>query len=324
MNEHIGRRLKYGAIAAGLGAGYGALKGMLSSDQNYSNGYGGHYSSLAIADNMFKGAVTGLTLGTIGGSIPGFYKGIDRGMARSLDAKPFTNLFDDIGENGAQYAAANQALKGMEYGQRVYDRMSRAGANGFMSSVSATGYTAGEAIGSSIGGAFNGILESSSRGYSAVRNMFNSPTTGIDMTGTALYSSALGANATLGNKAIGLMGAGAFALGATAISANAGFQSSASGAGIGHPANAANYFLGGGRIEEQYGRNKREQMRSEGAMLSSPYNVGLRDVDSAYGYNTSLRPSSMPTTRGQRKKAGINPGQFGDTGNLVFGLHNMR
>ena len=320
MSGHVARRLKYGAVAAGIGAGYGALKGMLSNDQNYSNGYGGQYTSLAMADNMFKGAVAGLTLGAIGASIPGFYKGLDKG----LGAKPFTGLFEDIAENGAQYASANQALKGMDYGQAVYDRMSKAGAEGFWSSVNAAGYTAGEAAGGAVAGAFNGIKESVVRGGRFTKNMMTSPTAEIDMTGSALYSSTFGATATMGNKAIGLMGAGAFALGATAISANAGFQSSAAGAGIGHPANATSYFLGGGRIEEQYGRNKREQMRSEGAMLSSPYSVGLRDVDSAYSYNSSLRPSSMPTTRGQRRKAGINPGQFGDTGNLVFGLHNMR
>jgi hypothetical protein len=331
-----GRNLKYTGIAGGIGGAHGAFKGLVTDDQNYSDGYGDYHRSVSMVDKALKGAGKGLMMGAVGAAIPGFYKGMDKG----LKAKPFnqffkdvkegaggnpkTGFFEDLTNEGGKFAATNQALKGIDYAEGVYQRLHQAGQKGLTSKVGALGYTAGEAIGGGTAAVGDFIKEAIPKFFSGAKKMLNSPNAGIDLTDSPLYSSVFGKDATFGNKAVSALGVGALGVGIAGGSMAMGFQASRSGAGLGHPGNATSYFLGGERLQEQYTKNKREQMRSESAMLSSPYSVGQRDIDSAYGYNSSLRPSSMPTTRGQRNKAGINPGQFGDTGNLVFGLHNMR
>lgn len=331
-----GRNLKYTGIAGGIGAAHGAFKGFVGDDQNYSDGYGTYHRGVSMVDNALKGAGKGLMMGAIGAAIPGFYKGMDKGLKAKpfnqffkdvkdgAGGKPNTGLFEDLAQGGGKLAATNQALKGIDYAEGVYQRLHKAGQKGLANKVGALGYTAGEMIGGGTAAIGDFIKEAIPRFFSGTKKMFSSPNAGIDLTDSPLYSSVFGKNATFGNKTVSALGVGAVGVGIAGGSIAMGFQASRSGAGLGHPGNATSYFLGGEKLQEQYTRNKREQMASEGAMLSSPYNVGQRDIDSAYGYNSSLRPSSMPITRGQRSKAGISPGQFGDTGNLVFGLHNMR
>lgn len=76
--------------------------------------------------------------------------------------------------------------------------------------------------------------------------------------------------------------------------------------------------------------NNNKRARAQGARMSlqlsgmNPYSMGARDTFEAGLNNSGLRGSVIPQNKGLARGRGIQPGIFGDDGNLVFALNELR
>jgi hypothetical protein len=78
-----------------------------------------------------------------------------------------------------------------------------------------------------------------------------------------------------------------------------------------------------------YSQEQQKMGQYEMVAAYNPSQVGMRDTDDAYSYAKSANPSSVnPMSPGLAKTSGrqrnIAPGQFGDTGSLVFAMNTLR
>jgi hypothetical protein len=78
-----------------------------------------------------------------------------------------------------------------------------------------------------------------------------------------------------------------------------------------------------------YSQEQQKMGQYEMVAAYNPSQVGMRDTDDAYSYSRSINPSSVnPMSPGLAETAGrqrnISPGQFGDSGNLVFAMNTLR
>lgn len=78
-----------------------------------------------------------------------------------------------------------------------------------------------------------------------------------------------------------------------------------------------------------YSQEQQKMGQYEMVAAYNPSQVGMRDTDDAYSYSRSINPSSVnPMSSGLASTAGrqrnISPGQFGDSGNLVFAMNTLR
>jgi hypothetical protein len=78
-----------------------------------------------------------------------------------------------------------------------------------------------------------------------------------------------------------------------------------------------------------YSQEQQKMGQYEMVAAYNPSQVGMRDTDDAYSYSRSINPSSVnPMSPGLAQTSGrqrnIAPGQFGDTGSLVFAMNTLR
>jgi hypothetical protein len=99
----------------------------------------------------------------------------------------------------------------------------------------------------------------------------------------------------------------------------------------GSPINAVGKGLSLRQNDADYIYSMEQQKMGQYEMVAAynPSQVGMRDTDDAYSYARSVNPSSVnPMNAALAETAGrqrsISPGQFGDTGSLVFAMNTLR
>ena len=283
-----------GGAATGLaGATIGGLNAAFSNEvdnQWNSRGY-----------SIFEGAAKGLMVGAIGGSI--------LPVGRALRPNKYIQRdfgFDPRGMSGKEIslrmnkslAESKEADNMIEYANKAYTM------------VANIGYMTAKESSQAIKKGLTSFAPSFTKeGRANKRAAIDQIKNSVNKATRAEMTEGKGSKASRALM-LGVLGGGMM---------YGGYAASAMNAEAGHPYNAIGIARDGNR-----GKGVRAYQEAyEGAAIisSNPYQAGLRDTDEAY-YHGAMRGSIEPISHGQRNR--FSPGKFGDDGNLVFALNQIR
>lgn len=279
-----------GAIGRmGLGAGIGGTIGAMRSERD-SNGQ--NY-------NVLRGAASGMAVGgVLGLSAGGFMrmhsssyaKGFNSGSSRSAN-----QMIDAIKDNMKQPTSV------MSSGAQFAETLSKGGVRGAAAmGMQGLGYMAGVAP-----GAMAMPFAASFRGINALQAMRR----GVPVPPIETKGAIAGVGARIGGFAM-------------------------LGAGYLMPTDAPQVRgVKNQRADMAAYRNQQQMGMADAVIMRNPNMAGMRDVDGAYDYMSHNRSSSEPLTGVQaerhqqtmrRSQRRMQPGMYGDGGDLVFAMNDLR
>jgi len=283
-----------GGAATGLaGATIGGLNAAFSNEvdnQWNSRGY-----------SIFEGAAKGLMVGAIGGSI--------LPVGRALRPNKYIQRdfgFDPRGMSGKEIslrmnkslAESKEADNMIEYANKAYTM------------VANIGYMTAKESSQAIKKGLTSFAPSFTKeGRANKRAAIDQIKNSVNKATRAEMTEGKGSKASRALM-LGVLGGGMM---------YGGYAASAMNAEAGHPYNAIGIARDGNR--GQGVRAYQEAYEGAAIISSNPYQAGLRDTDEAY-YHGAMRGSIEPISHGQRNR--FSPGKFGDDGNLVFALNQIR
>lgn len=289
----FGDRLIGSAASGVVGAGIGGVNAAFSNDvdnQWNSRGY-----------SIFEGAAKGLMTGVIAGSILPVHRALRPNKYIKRDFG-----FDPSGMSGKEIslrmnkslAESKEADNMIEYANKAYTM------------VANIGYMAGKESYQTIKRGLTNFAPSFTKeGRANKRAAIDQIKRSVNKATRAEMTEGKGSKASRALM-LGVLGGGMM---------YGGYAASAMNAEAGHPYNAIGIARDGNR--GQGVRAYQEAYEGAAIISSNPYQAGLRDTDEAY-YHGAMRGSIEPISHGQRNR--FSPGKFGDDGNLVFALNQIR